>query len=236
MKTHRRVRAIALALVAALAAVAVAGGIITVAAQTNDDPKQAYLESLAGRLGVDVETLEQAIRDTNLEQVDRLLENGVITEEQAQTLRERIENSDSVWFGVSPHARGRFDGVGFCGVPGEELATFLGTDVATLREELASGMTLAEVAEAHGKTRDELKTFLTEQFQEKLDEAVANGRLTEEEAQEKLEAFTSNLDALIDGELPGKPAFGRHRGPWWGAPEDEESSGDEATSEASLQY
>ena len=138
MKTHRRVRAIALALVAALAAVAVAGGIITVAAQTNDDPKQAYLESLAGRLGVDVETLEQAIRDTNLEQVDRLLENGVITEEQAQTLRERIENSDSVWFGVSPHARGRFGEFGGRFVAETLMPLILEVERAAARARLAA--------------------------------------------------------------------------------------------------
>jgi len=236
MRTHRKLRAVAVAAVAALAAVAVAGGIITVAAQTDEDPKQAYLESLAGRLGVDVATLEQAIRDTNLEQVDRLLEQGVITEEQAQALRERIENAESVWFGVRPHFRGRFGGPGLCGVAGEELADFLGTDVATLREELASGMTLAEVAEAHGKSRDELKAFLTEQFQEKLDEAVAAGRLTEEEAQEKLDTFTSNLDTLIDREFPAGRGFGRHHGPWWSAPDEEDSSADESGTETSLRY
>ena len=47
---------------------------------------------------------------------------------------------------------------------------------------MANGATLATVAQAHGKTRDQLKTFITNAAKTKLDAAVANGDLTQKHA------------------------------------------------------
>ncbi|GBD24246.1 hypothetical protein HRbin29_01921 [bacterium HR29] len=234
MTTHRKFPALLVGLAAALLAVVIAGGVITVFAQTNGsetDRKEAYLQSLANRLGVDVDTLKQAIKDTNLEQLDQLVQEGVISQETADAIREKIESSDTVWFGV-PRGFGRFGfGPGLCGTSLEELATFLGTDVATLRSEIQSGKSLAQIAEAHGKSRDELKTFLTDQVKAKLDEAVANGRITQEEADAKLESFTANLDSIIDA-VPAFKGFGRghHRHGWFGKPDDSDSDSSSSTS------
>lgn len=230
MTTKRKFPALLVGLVAALLAVVVAGSVITVFAQTNGsgtDRKEEYLQSLANRLGVDVDTLKQAIKDTNLEQLDKLVQEGVISQETADAIRQRIENSDSVWFGV-PRGFGRFGiGPGLCGVGLDQLAQFLGTDTATLRSEIQSGKSLAQVAEAHGKSRDELKSFLTGQVKAKLDEGVANGRLTQEEADAKLQRFTDNLDTLIDAVPPfkGFGGFGRGHHHGWFGPDDDEGSG-----------
>lgn len=229
MTTHRRSRALLLGVVTAVVAAIIAGGVLTVFAQTNSsgaDRKEAYLESLAARLGVTVDALKQAIKDTNLEQLDQLVQEGLITEEQADVLRERIQNAETPWFGV-PRGFGRHGVVPrLCGLGGEELATFLGIDVATLRSELRSGKSLAQIAEEHGKTREELKTFLTEQLRTKLDQAVADGRLTEEEADAKLQRFTERLDSLIDATFPPKPFGGRHHR--WG--DDDGDSGSDGAS------
>jgi hypothetical protein len=103
-------------------------------------------------------------------------------------------------------------GCGPKGVAIAELATFLGTDEATLRTELqADGATLASVAQAHGQSRDALIVFLTEQLQANLDEKVAAGDLTQEEADARMARFTENVDEMLDS--TGGPRFhGRHRG------------------------
>ncbi len=66
---------------------------------------------------------------------------------------------------------GAHKGAGFH-VDAETLATFLGMTADELKAEMRTGSSLAEVAEAHGRTRDELKTFLIEQYTAGLDELI----------------------------------------------------------------
>jgi len=56
------------------------------------------------------------------------------------------------------------------------LASFFGESAASLRAELAQGLSLAQIAQRHGKTTAQLKTFLTQQFQAHLDQLI-NGHL-----------------------------------------------------------
>ncbi|RLT44366.1 MAG: hypothetical protein DWI58_00950 [Chloroflexi bacterium] len=51
-------------------------------------------------------------------------------------------------------------------------ATVVGIDAQTLMTEMRSGKSLAQVAEAHGKTRDQLKTGLSQQFGQNLDALI----------------------------------------------------------------
>ena len=105
---------------------------------------------------------------------------------------------------------------GGCGLKGaslSELATFLGTDAATLRTELqADGAMLSAVAQAHGQSRDALIAFLTEQFQTNLDEKVDEGDLTQEEADARMTEFTANVGERVDVEgglrFGGRPGGG----------------------------
>lgn len=241
MRTGRKIPALLVGVASALLAAVIAGGVFTTFAQTGSsdtDRKEAYLQSLANRLGVDVDTLRQAIKDTNLEQLNQLVQEGVISQETANTIRERMEASDTVWFGIPRGFGLRGFGPRLCRLTGEELATFLEIDVATLRNELRSGKSLAQIAEAHGKSRDDLKAFLTDQTRARLDEAVANGRLTQEEAAVRLQRFTEHLDALIDATPPAK-GFGRgHRHGWFGrdgaSPKPEASS--ESTTATGFRY
>jgi hypothetical protein len=93
----------------------------------------------------------------------------------------------------------------------ERLAEYLGISADQLAEELAAdGATLATVAEAHGKSRDDLKAFLSESAKARLDEAVADGDLTQEQADEMAARLGEHLDTLIDapaGRGPGRHGF-----------------------------
>jgi hypothetical protein len=112
----------------------------------------------------------------------------------------------SFTFGEGP------DGAGlFIGGANEELAAFLGISQEQLESELAAeGATPAGVAEAHDRTREELKTFYTEQQQAQLDEAVATGDMSQEDADQMLEGLASRIDDMIDGNVPvgGGPGGG----------------------------
>jgi len=101
--------------------------------------------------------------------------------------------------GAGPGGRALFMG----GDASEELAEFLGVSLEQLEAELsAEGATPASVADAHGRTREDLKTFFTEQQQAQLSEAVATGNMTQEDADAMLEGLASQIDDVIDGNVP----------------------------------
>jgi hypothetical protein len=95
------------------------------------------------------------------------------------------------------------------GGPSEELATFLGMSLDQLESELsAEGATPASVAEAHGRTRDELKTFYTDQIEAQVLDAVVAGTMSPDEGDAMIERLTSNIDAIIDRTMPSvRPGF-----------------------------
>jgi len=126
------------------------------------------------------------------EQLAPLVEDGTITQAQADAVAETLAES----FGGGP--RGHHRRMHF----GAEVAEFLGIEPGALREALEDGSTLAEVAEANGSSADAVIDFLVSQASERLDEAVAEGDLTQAEADEKLAEITEKVTALVNGEAP----------------------------------
>jgi hypothetical protein len=113
--------------------------------------------------------------------------------------------------------RGPRGGPGGVGDPAK-LATFLGTTPDQLRTEMsATGATLATVAQSHGKSRDELKAFLTTDVKTHVADEVTSGELTQSQADNKIADATANLDQMIDhsggpGRGPGGPGGPGGRG------------------------
>ncbi len=86
-------------------------------------------------------------------------------------------------------------------------AEFLGMEVEELVAQLRDGATLAEIA---GSQTDALIASLVADVEEKLDEAVANGRITQEEADEKLAEATERITTFVN-EGPQRPQGGGGR-------------------------
>ncbi len=94
-----------LAVTAAVLAAAVGGGAAVAAAQDEEGRAPGFFEAVARHLGISSEKLEDAVKAASLEQVDAALEEGKITEEQAEELRERIESGEAgPLFGGGPSA------------------------------------------------------------------------------------------------------------------------------------
>lgn len=232
MKAPMRLKPFALLGVAPLAAVSIWGGaalasgsssgsslsldlpVVVSQQATTDSRMDDYIARLAANLGIDEQTLRDALKATSLQEIDQAQTDGKITQAEADRMRADVNAGQAPLFGLpggGHHGRG---GPGF--FAGDELATFLGVDEATLRADLQGGKTLAQEATDHGKSREELKAFLTQQFATKMDEEVQEGHLTADEATQKKSDFASGLDALVD--VQGGPAGnaggmrGMHRG------------------------
>ncbi|MCC6420021.1 MAG: hypothetical protein IT429_17440 [Gemmataceae bacterium] len=224
MKAPKRLKPVALLGVAPLAAVGIWGGAAFASGAgggsslsldrpalvgqqaTNDSRVDDYVARLAANLGIDEQTLRDALKTTSLQEIDQAQADGAITQAEADRMRAAVNAGKGPLFGLPGGHHGR-GGPGF--FAGDDLAAFLGVDEATLRADLQGGKTLAQEAADHGKSRDELKAFLTQQFAAGVDEDVQEGHLTADEAAKKKADFASGLDALVDGQ--GGPV-GRHDG------------------------
>ena len=158
-----------------------------------------YIERLARNLGITPDRLREGLKQTALQEVDAALAAGRITQQQADRAKERI-NADEFF----PFGPFRFGGpgmmgakIGFGHASREELAQFLGITPEQLRQELP-GKSLAQVAQAHGKTADQLKEFIISNAQQELAQAVAAGRITQQQADAALEALRNRVDDMIN--------------------------------------
>jgi hypothetical protein len=99
----------------------------------------------------------------------------------------------------------------------EAAAEYLGLTERELYDELRDGKTLAEVAEDEGKSVAGLVDAMVAASVERIDEAVEDGRLSEEHAAELRRDLEESITELVEGERPWRP-FGRPDfdfGPGW---------------------
>ncbi len=88
------------------------------------------------------------------------------------------------------------------GFDGEVLAGLLGIDVDTLRTELRSGKTVAEIATEQGVEVQTVIDALVAEARSHLELSVDNGRLTQEEADAKLAELTERITERVNEGRP----------------------------------
>lgn len=208
MSTSKRTIAVA---VAALA-VAGGGGAAIAASQGSSASPEAFFDSLAEHLGISTEELEDAAKAAATEQVDAALEEGRITEEEAERLKERIQQGDAPFLFGPPFFGGpHHHGGAVLGMKLEAAAEYLSLTNAELRERLEEGQSLAEIARAEDKSVDGLKRALVDDAERRLNEAVEDGELTRERANRMLERFRERIDDFVERGFEGPRP--RHFGP-----------------------
>jgi hypothetical protein len=91
----------------------------------------------------------------------------------------------------------------------EVAAQAIGIEVDALREALGNGQTIAEVAQANGVEVQVVVDAMVADLGTRIDEGVANGRLTQEEADEKKAELPERVTARVNGERPEGAPEGR---------------------------
>ncbi|HYM14930.1 MAG TPA: hypothetical protein VEZ14_05185 [Dehalococcoidia bacterium] len=200
---------------AAAGFVLVLAGAGAVLAQTPGTPGTGttFLDRVAQKLGISTPKLQDAIKGASSDQLKSQVANGDLTQQPADRIQQGLNNRvDNGTFGFGPgsgmHAKG-FPRFGFAlGQESQKLADFLGIPLAQLKTELsANGATLATVAQGHGKTRDQLKTFITGEAKAKLDQAVKNQDITQKQEDSALSMLSGHIDQLIDSHFLGRHGF-----------------------------
>ena len=132
------------------------------------------------------------------DELQELVDNGTITSEQADAVAEHLvaNRPDGPGFG-GHHPRG-----GHRGFDGEVVAGIIGISVDELRDALQAGSTIAEVAEANGVDPQTVIDALVDEASDHLEVAVENGRLTEDEAANRLAEITERITERVNEGRP----------------------------------
>lgn len=195
------------------------GGGAALASTGTFDPREAaqdVVDRAAQILGVGADDLEDALESATIEQIDERLEAGEITEEQAEALKGAAER------GGYPFVGGGFRGPGgpggFGGHPmGMDLfdaaAEYLGVSTDELQELMSDGQTLAELAQESDKSVDGLIDAVVAAQRASLDDAIDEGRITDEQRDQILEGLEDRVEVLVRDGLSGlRPPGGRYDG------------------------
>ena len=142
-----------------------------------------------------------------------LVEDGTIDQAQADAVVEQL--LDSKELGRERHGHREIGG----GIGSGAAAEVLGMTQDELREALRDGTTLAEVAEKQGIEVQKVIDALVAELSEHLDERVADGELTREQADERLAEGTDQITELVqEGGRPHR--FRGHHGPGFHGPDE----------------
>jgi hypothetical protein len=178
----------------ALATAAFAGGAYA-ATQSGTNQRQAFLQDVAHRLNVSPQQLTAAMKAAMIDRINEAVKAGRITQAQANKLEQRVgEGKLPLLFGGAGAHRGR-------GLVRGELkaaSSYLGLTEKQLIPQLRDGKTLAQVAQAQGKTTAGLEQALTAALKTRLDKAVARGRITSAQEQQLMSRLQTRLDKRVN--------------------------------------
>jgi AraC-like DNA-binding protein len=204
-----------------LAAAAFAGGAYAASRDSSTTSRQAFLNDVASRLHVTPQQLTSALQGAFDDQLNAAVRAGKLTQKQADAIRQRMQQRGGLppflapfgLRGPMPRPPGLFKlRVAHAGPLGA-AARYLGlTDVQLLRQ-LASGKSLAKIAQSRGKSSAGLKSAMTQAAKAKLDQALKHGFITKSQEQRELSHLSARLDRLINHGGFEKPRFLRPGGP-----------------------
>lgn len=130
--------------------------------------------------------------------LDDLVTDGTITSAQANAVAEHLGQ-----FAFHGGHRRHHILVGL-----EVAADAIGIDRAALIDALQDGQTIAEVAAANGVDAQAVIDALVNEHQQRLDELVAAGSITADEAAERAAVAAERITELVNGEFDFRPRLG----------------------------
>jgi hypothetical protein len=200
-------------LLVATAAVALLGAGAAIAAGSSSSSSSAdepFLSAVAKRVNVTPEALLNAMKAEATERVDAAVKDGKLPPEAASRIKARIAAA------TLDHPLGLLGPRGRHGGPakhrgiketGKAAADYLGLTRPELRAELAKGKSLAQIAKEQGKSVDGLKQAILAEAKGNLDQAVADKRLTQAQAEELYNRLKEHIDDIVNRTPPERPLF-----------------------------
>ncbi len=164
---------------------------------TSDEIKAQLKEGktiteIAAAQGISEEQLQEALYTAMAAKLAEKVADGSLTQEQADKMLERLQ--DGKLFACPPAGGGEGGHRGGAGTSFDTLSEIIGLTSDEIKAQLKEGKTITEIAAAQGISEEQLQEALYTAMAAKLAEKVADGSLTQEQADKMLER-------LQDGKL-----------------------------------
>ena len=131
------------------------------------------------------------------ETLQPLVDNGTINSAQAEAVTKAIIDAEPGKALRPAFRKGYRTGIRF-----DIVANALGVSVADLRADLSAGKSISDVAKEQNVDVQKVIDALVANTKANLDTAVANGKLTQAEADERLKQATELFTKLVDRKRP----------------------------------
>jgi len=157
-------------------------------------------EAIAEALGITVEEYESALDAAKERVLEEALEEGWLTEEQAERFGQHLEAGPGKWRFAVPHL---WSGPVRTEHSLESVAAEqLGLTLDELRDALEDGKTIAELAEEKGVEPQAIVDAYVARIREELDQAVADEDITQMRADAILERIEEQALAHLERSYP----------------------------------
>ncbi len=170
------------------------------------------LTEIVSENGGDPQAVTDAAKAQLTQEIDQALSDGKITTDQAENARNNLDSAlDIAMNSTMPHRgdrqhpiRDRIQNRVEQSLVGT-IASLAGVDPQDIVQEWRSGSTLAEIVEAHGLAVDAVLTEAEARFTDEVNQAVANGNLTQPQADRLLNTLHDRLERRLNAQRPQRP-------------------------------
>jgi ribosomal protein S20 len=190
-KMKQRKKWLVIALAAAILGTIAAGAAMAASPQSPADSGQVFLNKLAGALGIDRAKLDAALKTAANQTVGQALQEGQITQQQADQMRSRISQGFP-FFGMKIGGGKNGAGGGFK-VTLKPLADVLGMAPQDVISALRSGKKVSDLAASKGMTVAQVQDKMLAAIKTRLDQAVKSGKLTQTQASQAYSKLQQNI-------------------------------------------
>ena len=173
-------------------------------------PGDVFWTTLAAKLNVRQDALKSAFRDAAKAVVAEGVKAGRFKQEQADKLNQRIDKLplDRVPFPSRPSRPGptlqQKTQAQLLRVMLDSAANTLGMSPRDLMKQLRDGLTLGQIAQQKGVDPNKVKAAMLSVLTARIDEAVKNGKLSQDRATELKARLEKQVDLNKRIQVPGK--------------------------------
>lgn len=148
-----------------------------------DALRSLFLDKLAAALNIQRSALDSAITSAGASAADAAVQQGTLTQEQADALKARVQAGDvgALWGGRGFGGHGPMDG-GVRDAMVTAVAKALNITPDELMTQLHGGQTLAQIAQAHNTTEQAVVDAALAAAKTQLAQSVTDGKLTQAQA------------------------------------------------------
>ncbi len=154
--------------------------------------RNTFLDKLAAALNIQRSALDSAIVSAGNSTLDEAVQQGKLTQAQADAIKARLQAGDLGALLGGPGGRGGFGGPAASGNFKAQMAIHqaifnavakaLNITTQELMTQMRSGQTLAQVAQTHNTTEQAVTSAARAAAKTQLDQAVSNGAMTQAQA------------------------------------------------------